>query len=124
MSLKQKKVDEGPLKQVEQSSSHLPICDAIPLVKSVPPIIMVDVDPSLPVDLSEVRDATINQSPHAAMSRAKSIVSSRDMDDYSTAHTEDIRYLLIHSLMKVMVFWFWFSWFSLCLVLLLGVCKV
>jgi hypothetical protein len=124
VSLKQKKVDEGPSKQVEQSSSRSPIRDVVPLVKFVPPIIMVDVDPSLPVDPSEVRVATINQSPHVAMSRAKSTVSSRDMDDYSTAHTEDVRYLLIHSLMRVMVFWFSFSWFSLCLVLLLGVCRV
>uniref|UniRef100_A0A2N9FG40 Uncharacterized protein n=1 Tax=Fagus sylvatica TaxID=28930 RepID=A0A2N9FG40_FAGSY len=56
--------------------------------------------PSLPADPSEVWDATINQSSHVAMSRAKSVVSSRDMDDYYTAHTEDGHYLLIHSLMR------------------------
>jgi hypothetical protein len=127
VSLKCKKVDKGPLKQVEQSSSRPPIRDAVPLVKAVPPVIMVDVDPSLPADPSKMKDATINQSTHVAMSRAKSAVSSRDMDDYSTAHTEDVHYLLIHSLMRVRVFWFsfsWFSWFSLCLVLLLCICRV
>ncbi len=82
-------------------------------MKAVPPIIMVDVDPSLPADPFEVRDAIINQSPHVAMSRAKSAVSSRDMDDYSTAHTKDVHYLLIHSLMRVKVFLFLFSWLSL-----------
>uniref|UniRef100_A0A2N9EKB4 Uncharacterized protein n=1 Tax=Fagus sylvatica TaxID=28930 RepID=A0A2N9EKB4_FAGSY len=100
VSLKRKKVDEGPSKQAEQSSSHPPFHDAVPLVKTVPPVIMVDVDPSLPTDPSEVRDATINQSPHVTMSRAKSVVSSKDMDDYSTTHTKDIHYLLIHSLMR------------------------
>jgi hypothetical protein len=70
-------------------------------VKAVPPVIMVDMDPSLPVDPFEVRDATINQSPYVAMARAKSVVSSRDMDDYATAHTEDVHYLLVHSLMRV-----------------------
>ena len=88
---------------MEQSSFCPPIHDAVPLVKAVPPIIMVDVDLSLPADPSEVRDATINQSPHVAMSRAKNVVSSRDMDDYSTAHTKDVHYLLIPSLMRVKV---------------------
>ena len=124
VNLKHKKVDEGLSKQVEQSSSRPPIRYAIPLVKAVPPVIMVDVDLSLPADPFEVRDATINQSPHVAMSRAKSAVSSRDMDNYSTTHTEDVHYLLVHSLMRVRVFWFSFSWFSLCLVLLLCVCRV
>ncbi len=123
-SLKCKKVDKGPSKQVEQSSSRPPIHDVVPLVKAVPPVIMVDVDPSLPADPSEVRDTIINQSPHIAMSRAKSAVSSRDMGDYSTAHTKDVHYLLINSLMRVKVFWFLFSWLSLCLVLLLCVCRV
>ena len=109
---------------MEQSSSSPPIHDVVPLVKAVPPVIMVDVDPSLPANPFEVRDAIINQSPHVTMSRAKSAVSSRDMDDYSTAHTKDVHYLLIHSLMKVKVFWFLFSWLSLCLVLLLCVCRV
>ena len=75
VSLKCKKVDEGPLKQVEQSSFRLPIRDAVPLVKVVPLVIMVDVDPSLPADPLEVRDGTINQTFHVAMSRAKSVVS-------------------------------------------------
>jgi hypothetical protein len=125
VSLKRKKVDLGPSKQAEQSFSRPPICDAIPLVKAAPLVIMVDVDSSLPADPFEVKDATINQSPHVAMSRAKSVVSSKDMDDYSTAHTEDVHYLLIHSLMRVSVFiGLCYSWFSLCFALLLGVCRV
>ena len=74
VSLKRKKVDRGPSKQAEQSSSRPPICDAIPLVKAAPPVIMVDVDPSLPADPFEVKDVTINQSPHVVMSRAKSAI--------------------------------------------------
>jgi hypothetical protein len=125
VSLKRKKVDEGPSKQAEQSSSHPPFHDAVPLVKTVPPVIMVDVDPSLPTDPSEVRDATINQSPHVTMSRAKSVVSSKDMDDYSTTHTKDIHYLLIHSLMRVRVFFFfWCFRFSLRLISFLYSCRV
>jgi hypothetical protein len=104
VSLKRKKADEGPSKPVELSSSHPPIRDAVPLVKTIPSVIRVDVDPTLSADSSEVRDATINQSPHVAMSRAKSAVSSKDLDDYATAHTEDIHYLLIHSLMRVSIF--------------------
>ena len=103
-SLKHKKVDEGLSKQVEQSSSRPPVRDTVPLVKTVPLVIMVDVDPSLLADLSEVRDATINQSPHVAMSKAKNVVSPRDMDDYFTVHTENVHYLLIHSMMRVRVF--------------------
>jgi hypothetical protein len=80
-SLKRKKIDKGSLKQVEQSSSRLPVRDVVPLVKVVPPVIMVDVNPSLPTDPSSVKDATINQSPHVAMSRAKSALSQSDMDD-------------------------------------------
>ncbi len=77
-------------------------------MKTVPPIIMVDVDPTLPANPSE---ATINQSPHVAMAKAKSVVSSRDMDDYAATHTEDVHYLLVHSLMRVgfLIFVFWFS---------------
>jgi hypothetical protein len=105
-SLKRKKIDEGSLKQVEQSSSRPPVRDVVPLVKVVPPVIMVDVNPSLPTDPSSVKDATINQSPHVAMSRAKSALSQSDMDDYSTTHTEDVHYLLIHSLMRVRAFCF------------------
>ena len=104
VSLKRKKVDEGPSKQPKQPSSRPPVCDAVPLVKTVPHVIMVDVDPSLPIDPFNVRDATINQSPHVVMARAKGVVSSKDMDNYSTAHTEDVHYLLIRSLMKVSVF--------------------
>ena len=81
---------------------------------------MVDVDPSLPADPSEVKDATINQSSHVAMSRAKSVVSTRDMDDYSTAHTEDVHYLLIHSLMRVRAFGFCFC-FCFCVFVFLYV---
>uniref|UniRef100_A0A2N9HI27 Uncharacterized protein n=1 Tax=Fagus sylvatica TaxID=28930 RepID=A0A2N9HI27_FAGSY len=52
--------------------------------------------------LAEVRDATAiyHQSPHVAMSKAKNVVSPRDMDDYFTVHTENVHYLLIHSLMR------------------------
>ena len=91
---------------MEQSSSRPSVRDAVPLVKVVPPVIMVDVNPSLPTDPSSVKDATINQSPHVAMSRAKSVFSQSDMDDYSTTHTEDVHYLLIHSLMRVKAFCF------------------
>ena len=73
-------------------------------MKTIPLVIMVDVDPSLPTYPFDVRDATINQSLHVAMARARGAVSSKDMDDYSTAHTEDVHYLLIHSLMRVSVF--------------------
>ena len=59
---------------------------------------MVDVDPAPPSDPSV---ATINQSPHVAMERAKSAISSRDMDKYVVAHTEDFSYLMVHSLMRV-----------------------
>ena len=111
MSLKRKKADEGPSKSVEPLSSHPPIRDAVPLVKTVPSIIMVDMDPTLPADSSEVRDSTINKSPHVAMSRAKSVVSSKDLDNYATAHTENVHYLLIHSLMRVSIFRSSFSWF-------------
>jgi hypothetical protein len=123
-SLKRKKVDEGPSKQVEQSSSRPPVCDVVLLVKTVPPVIIVDIDPSLPANPLEVRDATINQSPHVAMSRAKSAVSTRDMEDYSTAHTEDVHYLLIHSLMRVRASVFLCFGFPLCLVSFLHFCRV
>jgi hypothetical protein len=115
-------VDEGPSKPAEPTSSRPPVRDVVPLVKAVPPVIMVDVDPSLPADLSNVRDATINQSPHIAMSRAKSAVTSKDMDDYSIAHTKDVHYLLTHSLMRVKVIWFFFflSMFSFVSYLIVG----
>ena len=127
VSLKRKKMDEGPSKPAEPTSSRPPIRDAVPLVKVVPPVIMVDVDPSLSADPSDMRDATINQSPHVAMSRAKSAVTSKDMDDYSTTHTEDVHYLLTHSLIRVRVIWFFFFFspcFPSCLVLSLGSCRV
>ena len=117
-------MDERPSKHAEQSSSHPPFRDVVPLVKTVPPVIMVDVDPSLPIDPSKVRDATINQSPHVTMSRAKSVVSSKDMDDYSITHTKDIHYLLIHSLMRVRVFFLGCFRFSLCLISFLYSCRV
>ena len=74
------------------------IQDAVPLVRAVPPVIMVDVDPAPPADPFV---ATVNQSPLVAMDRAKGAISSKDMDDYAAAHTEDVQYLLVHSLMRV-----------------------
>uniref|UniRef100_A0A2N9H2D6 Uncharacterized protein n=1 Tax=Fagus sylvatica TaxID=28930 RepID=A0A2N9H2D6_FAGSY len=97
VSLKCKKVDEGSSKRAKEVPSRPPIRDAIPLVKAVPPAIMVDMDLAPPADPYV---ATINQSPHVAMERAKGAVSSRDMDDYAAAHTEDVHYLLVHSLMR------------------------
>uniref|UniRef100_A0A2N9EGH9 Uncharacterized protein n=1 Tax=Fagus sylvatica TaxID=28930 RepID=A0A2N9EGH9_FAGSY len=99
-SLKHKKTNEGPLKVMEQSSSRPPIRDVVPLVKIFPHVIMVDVDLSLPMDSSSMDDATVNQSPHVAMSRAKDAISQRDMDACSSAHSEDVHYLLVHSLMR------------------------
>jgi hypothetical protein len=103
VSLKRKKVDEGSSKRAEEAPSRPPIRDAVPLVEAVPPVIMVDVDLAPPANPSM---ATINQSFHVAMDRAKGAVSSRDMDDYAAAHTEDVHYLLIHSLMQVGFFFF------------------
>uniref|UniRef100_A0A2N9GGL5 Transposase (putative) gypsy type domain-containing protein n=1 Tax=Fagus sylvatica TaxID=28930 RepID=A0A2N9GGL5_FAGSY len=40
------------------------------------------------------------ESPHVAMDRAKAAFTFRDMDDYAAAHTEDVHYLLVHSLMR------------------------
>ncbi len=51
-----------------------------------------------PVDTSA---ATISQSPHVALDRAKAAFTSKDMDDYAAAHTEDVHYLMVHSLMRV-----------------------
>ncbi len=59
---------------------------------------MVDVDPNPPADPSM---ATVNQSPHVVMDRAKAAFTSRDMDDYAVTHTEDVHYLLVHSMMQV-----------------------
>jgi hypothetical protein len=108
ISLKRKKVDEGPSKQPEDTPSRPPIRDVVPLVKIVPPVIMVDMDPTPPANLSE---GTINQSPHVAMAKAKSAVSSRDMDDYVGTHIEDVHYLLVHFLMRVVFFFFFFMFF-------------
>ena len=115
-SLKHKKTNEGPLKVMEQSSSRPPIRDVVPLVKIVPPVIMVDIDLSLPTDPSSMDDATVNQSPHVAMSRAKDVISQRDMDAYSSAHSEDVHYLLVHSLMRVWVFTLFSFLFVFCLI--------
>ena len=116
--LKRKKIDEGSSKQTKQPLSRPPVRDAVPLVKTVPPVIMVDVDPSLPTNPSSTNDATINQSPHVAMSRAKDAISQLDMGDYSSAHSEDVHYLLIQSLMRVRVFILFCVFGSLCALLI------
>ena len=59
---------------------------------------MVDVDLNPPADPSV---ATVSQSPHVAMDRAKAAFTSKDMDDYAAAYTEDVHYLMVHSLMQV-----------------------
>jgi hypothetical protein len=105
VSLKRKKFDEGSSKHAKEALSHPPIQDAVPLVRTVPPVIMVDVDPAPPADPSM---ATVNQSPHVVMDKAKGAISSRDMDDYAAAHMEDVQYLLVHSLMQVWFFFFFF----------------
>ena len=101
--LKRKRVGEGSSRQAEEVPTCPPPRDAVPLVKDVPPVIMVDVDPNPPADPSA---ATVNQSPHVAMDRAKAAFTSKDMDDYAAAHTEDVHYLLVHSLMQVCLFCF------------------
>ena len=100
VNLKRKKVDKGSSKRAEEAPSRPSIQAPVPPVQTVPPVIMVDVDPAPPSDPSV---ATINQSPHVAMDRAKSVISSRDVDEYAVAHTEDLSYLMVHSLM-----WVWF----------------
>ena len=101
VSLKRKKTDEGPSRRAEEAPSRPFVRDVVPLVREVPPVVMVDVDPAPPADPSV---ATVNQSPHVAMDRAKGAISSKDMDDYVAAHTEDVQYLLVHSLMRVCLF--------------------
>ena len=106
VSLKRKKTDEGSSKRVEEVPSRpsvptvtpsvIPI--AVPSVPKVPTIVMVDSDLTPP---SDSLSATINQSPHVAMDRAKGAISSRDMGEYAVAHTEDLSYLMVHSLMRV-----------------------
>uniref|UniRef100_A0A2N9FSN6 Uncharacterized protein n=1 Tax=Fagus sylvatica TaxID=28930 RepID=A0A2N9FSN6_FAGSY len=95
VSLKHKKVDEGPLKQVEQSSSRLPIRDAVPLVKAVPLVIMVDVDPSLPADPFEgLNEAMVMSQKCIAVEedlatlRAKSITDETEMKNSKRAVVE------------------------------------
>jgi hypothetical protein len=46
VSLKRKRVDEGSSKRAEEAPSRPPVQDAVPLVRDVPPVIMVDVDPA------------------------------------------------------------------------------
>ena len=98
VSLKRKKPNEGSSKRAEEPPTRPAVRDAVPIVQTVPPVIMVDVDAALP---SNPSSATINQSPHIAMDRAKAAVTSRDIDDYAAAHTEDVQYLMVHSLMRV-----------------------
>ena len=106
VSLKRKKTDKGSSKRVEEAPSRPSVPAAIPSVTlttvpsvpQIPSIIMVDSD--LPPS-SDSSVATINQSPHVAMDRAKGAISSRDTDEYAMAHTEDLSYLMVHSLMQV-----------------------
>jgi hypothetical protein len=106
VNLKRKKTDEGSSKRVEEVPSRpsIPtvvpsvIPTPVPSVEKVPTVVMVDSDLTPPSDPSA---ATINQSPHVAMDRAKGAISSRDTDEYAVAHTEDLSYLMVHSLMRV-----------------------
>uniref|UniRef100_A0A2N9IBG5 Transposase (putative) gypsy type domain-containing protein n=1 Tax=Fagus sylvatica TaxID=28930 RepID=A0A2N9IBG5_FAGSY len=104
ISLKCKKTDEGSSKRVEEAPSRPSIPTAtpsvipstVPSVQQIPTVVMVDSDLTPPSNSS-----TINQSPHVAMDRAKGAISSRDTDEYAVAHTEDLSYLMVHSLMRV-----------------------
>ena len=106
VSLKRKKTDEGSSRRVEEvpsrpsvpaaTSSVIPT--AVPSAQQVPTVVTVDSDLTPPSDPSA---ATINQSLHVAMNRAKGAISSRDTDEYAVAHTEDLSYLMVHSLMRV-----------------------
>uniref|UniRef100_A0A2N9HR96 Transposase (putative) gypsy type domain-containing protein n=1 Tax=Fagus sylvatica TaxID=28930 RepID=A0A2N9HR96_FAGSY len=106
VSLKRKKPDEGSSKRAEEAPFRpsIPavvpsvILTAVPSVQKAPTIIMVDSDLTPP---SDPLASTINQSPHVAMDRAKAAISSRDTDEYAVAHTEDLSYLMVHSLMRV-----------------------
>jgi hypothetical protein len=98
VSLKRKKPDEGSLRRAEEPPTRPTVQDAAPVIQTVPPMVMVDVDTTPPSNPSL---ATINQSPHVAMDRAKGALTSRDIDDYATAHTEDLQYLMVHSVMRV-----------------------
>ena len=96
--LKRKRANEGSSKRAEEAPTRPPMQEAVPLVRQVLPVVMVNVDPTPPTDPSV---ATVNQSPHVAMDRAKRAFTSRDMDNYAAAHTEDVHYLLVHSLIQV-----------------------
>ena len=125
VSLKRKKPDEGSSKQAQEAPSRpsVPtvtppvIPTAVPSVQKAPTVVMVDSDLTPPSDPSA---STINQSPHVAMDRAKGAISPRDMDEYAVAHTEDLSYLMVHSLMRVWSFVLhYFTCFSLCVFWLL-----
>ena len=81
VSLKRKKTDEGSSKRVEGAPSRPSIPTAtpsvilpvVPSVQQIPTVVMVDSDLTPPSDSSA---ATINQSPHVAMDRAKGAISS------------------------------------------------
>uniref|UniRef100_A0A2N9IZD3 Transposase (putative) gypsy type domain-containing protein n=1 Tax=Fagus sylvatica TaxID=28930 RepID=A0A2N9IZD3_FAGSY len=96
--LKRKRAGEGSSKQAEEPPTRPPLTQAAPLVQDPSPVIMVDLDLNPPSDPSA---ATISRSPHVAMDRAKVAVTTKDMDDYAAAHTEDVRILMVHSLMRV-----------------------
>jgi cell division protein FtsB len=118
VSLKRKKPEEGSSKRAEEAPSRpsVPIVTppvvptVVPSVQKAPTVVMVDSDLTPPSDPSA---STINQSPHVAMDRAKGAISSRDMDEYAVAHTEDLSYLMVHSLMRVWSFTFIFHVFFL-----------
>ena len=94
--LKRKRAGEGSSRQTEEVRP--PPKETVPAVKDVPPVIMVDLDMNPPGDTPA---ATVSQNPHVAMDRAKAAFTSKDMDDYAAAHTDDVHYLLVHSLMRV-----------------------
>jgi hypothetical protein len=94
--LKRKRAGEGSSRQTE--TIRPPPKETVPAVEDVPPVIMVDLDTNPPRDASA---ATVSQNPHLAMDRAKAAFTSKDMDDYAAAHTDDVHYLLVHSLMRV-----------------------
>jgi hypothetical protein len=98
ISLKRKKPNEGSSKRAEEPPTRPTVQDAVSVVQTVPPVVLVDVDTAPPSNPSL---ATINQSPYVAMDRAKGALTSRDIDDYAAAHTEDLQYLMVHSVMRV-----------------------
>uniref|UniRef100_A0A2N9HNJ5 Transposase (putative) gypsy type domain-containing protein n=1 Tax=Fagus sylvatica TaxID=28930 RepID=A0A2N9HNJ5_FAGSY len=93
--LKRKRAGEGSSQQIEEVRP--PPKETVPAVKDVPLVIMVDLDMNPPGDTSA---ATVSQNPHVAMDRAKTAFTSKDMDNYAAAHTDDVHYLLVHSLMR------------------------